>query len=465
MRLPFANTTVKHWNPGATLPLVLPVHLVCNTSDEAIYENIRVNSELRVIGHGHTEGRKHPWLNASDAHGGVAVLCGSGPSLADHLGDIRARAAAGETIFALNGAARFLAERGIMPDYQVILDARPQTADLVGPARQHLFASQVHPDCFAKAPSAILWHLQVGGLERLLPENNGGYVLIGGAASVGNTATCVVYAMGFRSLHLYGYDSSHRGDASHAFAQPMNEGEPCAVVRFAGKDYLASLTMKLQAEKFMVTSAALKAAGCAIEVHGDGLLPDMYRAPLDVLEEAEKYERLWWMETYREQSPGEDCAPLFLDLVQPDGLVIDFGCGTGRASILLAQNEIPTLLVDFTENSRDIAAMGLPFLQADLRKPIPASAPYGLCADVLEHIPPESVDDVVTNILTAAASVFFQISTVPDNLGSLIGHSLHLTVRPHDWWAALFARLGYEIAWQEAGDVSSMFHVRRRPAA
>lgn len=452
MQLPYANVKIRHWNPGASMPLTLPVHLICNTSDEEIFENIRRNSPGRT------------WLRLAPEHDGVAVMCGSGPSLADHIEEIRLRADKGQTVFAMNGAARYLYEHGITPDYQVIIDARPQTADLIGPARQHLFASQVSPECFRRQPDATLWHLQVGGIESLLPEYRNDYCLIGGAASVGNTATCLAFAMGFRDLQIYGYDSSHRDNRGHAFPQPMNDGDPCCVVLFDGKEYTASLTMKLQAEKFQETAAALIASGCKIEVHGDGLLPDMFRAPKEVLDEAAKYEKMWSIADYRDLSPGEKAAGRFIEVagLKPGfGRIIDFGCGTGRGALRLHDLGHDVLMVDFASNCLDEAARRLPFMQMDLRKPLDVSARYGFCVDVMEHIPPNDVECVVRNILDSAPATFFQISTVPDNMGSLIGETLHLTVRPHEWWAGLFYRLGYMVRWQERGEVDSRFLVIR----
>lgn len=450
MLLPFHNTKIKHWNPGATQPLILPVHLICNTSDEEIFENIRVNSR-----------RPGKWVALAEAHEGIAVLCGSGPSLADTLDDVRAKRDGGASIFALNGAAQFLADNGIIADYQVIIDAREQTAQLVGPAREHLFASQVHPACFERKPDARVWHLQIGGIESLFPEYNADYCLIGGAASVGNTATCLAYAMGYRTLHLYGYDSSHKDGAGHAFSQPMNDGDPCAVVEFNGKQYIASLTMKLQAEKFQETAKALRGAGCALHVHGSGLLPDIYNAPKEVLTEAEKYQRMWDRPEYRGFAPGEECADLFLRIAQPHGKrVIDFGCGTGRGALKIAEC-CPVLCVDFTDNSRDEEARHLPFLRADLTKPIPATAPFGYCTDVMEHIPPEDVSSVIQNVMGSAQTVFFQISTVPDVMGALISQDLHLTVRPHGWWRNLFVSLGYSVKWDEERDNAALFLITK----
>lgn len=429
------------------MPLILPVHVHCNTSDEQIHFNIKANSR-----------RPGKWMKLEQAHGGIAVLCGSGPSLKDTLDDVRKWVKAGAKVFAMNGAAKFLHDNGIYPDYQVMIDARPQTADLIGPAREHLFASQVSPVCFERMPTARLWHLQVGNIEDGFPEYTDGYCLIGGSASVGNTATCLAYAMGYRNLQIFGYDSSHREGKGHAFSQPMNDGDPCCSVTFNGVEYIASLTMKLQAEKFMETSQALIDAGCIVNVYGSGLLPAMFRAPK--ISEEEKYSLMWNQPEYRVIAPGEQVAHKFVEVANPSGKVIDFGCGTGRGSLAIQKlTNCELLLIDFTANSRDEAAQSLPFVQADLSKPIPASGDYGYCTDVLEHIPPKQVDDVLKNIMAATPKTFFQISLVPDSLGGLIGRPLHLSVHPFAWWSDVFTRLGFQIEWSEDCGDSAMFYL------
>jgi len=448
MRLPYANVQLKHWNPGAKMPLTLPVHLICNTSDEQIYNNIRINS------------RNHSnWVRLEDAHDGVAILCGSGPSLSDYLNEIRNKQKKGGKVFAMNGAAKFLNENGILPDYQVIIDARPETATLVGPANEYLFASQVAPETFSKMPTARLWHLQVENIDSLLPEYNQSYCLIGGAASVGNTATCLAYAMGYRNLEIYGYDSSHKEGRGHAFHQSLNDGDPCCVVNFAGKEYTCSLTMKLQAEKFMETSRALRSYGCKINVHGYGLLPDMYNAKLENLSEAEKYQLMWNYPEYRQVAPGEDCVEKFLEIVKPSGNVIDFGCGTGRGALKLHNSGLEVLLVDFTSNSRDPESSHLPFVQWDLSEAMPFRAKHGYCTDVMEHIPPEQVEVVIKNIMECVNDCFFQISLVPDVMGELIDHPLHLSVHPCKWWVEKFESLGFSIKWGMDQEHTALLYV------
>lgn len=447
MELPISEVMIRHRNKEATQDLIIPVHIICNTPDEVLIDNITKNSRL-----------DKKWLACADEHDGVAILCGSGPSVADFLDEIKDRQKSGGKIFAMNGCAKFLFNHGILPDYQVICDAREENTQLIGPAREHLFASQCHPSMFEAVPDATLWHLQIGEIERFFPEYKGAYALIGGAASVGNTTTCLAYAMGYRELHIYGYDSSHREAHSHAFDQPMNNGDPTLWTEFNGKKYLSSFTMKLQAEKFQDTARALQQMGTKIHVHGDGLLPDIWNSPKEIITEQDKYTRMWDFQGYRAVSPGEECVDKFINMFRPKGTLIDFGCGTGRAGMKLSKFCDVTLM-DFTQNSRDEEAQLLPFIQHDLTKVVPIHANYGYCTDVMEHIPTEDVDTVLKNIMSACDNCFFQISTVPDVMGALIGQDLHLTVKPLEWWEQKFISLGYAVLWRDKEDTAALFFV------
>jgi hypothetical protein len=444
-------------NPHASAPLIIPVLVVCNTSDDDLERNVAANSA-----------RNLSWVGMRPAHDRVAIMCGGGPSLADHLDEIRRWAAEGGVIFAMNGASRFLHGHDIAVDYQVIADAKPETAALVDPdARSHLIASQCDTETLARATNPTLWHLAIDEtMDRLFPVERrkaGGYALVGGGAAVGNSALCLAYVMGYRWFHCYGYDSSHRGEASHAYEQDMNRFIPTVEVEWAGQTYLSSVAMKAQAEKFQITGQALEREGCTINLHGEGLLPAMWNTDASNLTERDKYRLMWSTDSYRQCSPGEHAVPLILQHLKPEGLVLDFGCGTGRASLALNRAGLDVLLIDFADNARDEEAIHLPFLEWDLTRPLPPHAHYGICCDVMEHIPTEDVPVVLDNITAAADNVFFQISTEPDHMGALIDEPLHLTVQPHDWWYTQLSQFGY-VTWHQTMPGASCFTVTRKPS-
>lgn len=415
----------------------MDIQILCNTDDDTLFAHIEANS--RIYPH---------WLGMSEAHDGHAVIVGGGPSLPDHLESIRKRHELGQKIFALNGAAKFLNIHGIKPDYQVILDARADNTNLVHNAKQHLIASQVHPHVLAMIDKPVLWHPAIEDIEKHLPEHDADYALIGGGTTVGLSAMCLAYTMGYRKLHLYGYDSSHRGPMGHAYKQPQNAGDIMCKVTIGGKIFNSSLTMARQAELFPEVCNNLIDLGCIITVDSDGLImavmEEMRRASQPMSEE-EKYQRMWDIDAYRTMSPGENFAPEMVELVKPkpSQTVVDFGCGTGRGGLKVQElTDCNLIQVDFADNCLDRKANAT-FVKADLTSPMNVRGDIGYCTDVMEHIPPELVDQTIGNIMACVGKCYFKIAMFDDNMGKLIGHPLHLSVFPFDYWKERFS--GYDV--------------------
>lgn len=159
--------------------------------------------------------------------------------------------------------------------------------------------------------------------------------------------------------------------------------------------------------------------------------------------EKNKYEKMWNRDEYRERSPGLRFLPDALKrLKMPEGsTVVDLGCGTGRVSAELESMGYRVTAVDIAQNA--CTEFGGPFVEACLWD-IPAEFPifdFGFCADVLEHIPTERVDDCLAEISCHVRKVYFQIANFECHMGDHIGEHLHLTVKPLAWWRERLERV------------------------
>jgi SAM-dependent methyltransferase len=157
--------------------------------------------------------------------------------------------------------------------------------------------------------------------------------------------------------------------------------------------------------------------------------------------ERHKYARMWAVPDYRLYSPGLQHARQAYYFFQPEpgDTLLDLGCGTGRASAYFATRGLGVTLVDFVPAAVEVE--GLPFVEACLWElPDTLQADFTYCVDVLEHIPPEHVADVLRGIRRATRKkAFVQIATRPDKFGAIIKETLHLSLHDANWWQAKFA--------------------------
>jgi SAM-dependent methyltransferase len=205
--------------------------------------------------------------------------------------------------------------------------------------------------------------------------------------------------------------------------------------------------MKSQADVFPRVAYEIEQMGGKIDVYGSGLLPDRWRGERSKSieqRETEKYQAIWNYSSYRDRSPAtEHVVKAILSMgVEPGDTLVDFGCGTGRATKLLIDNGVNAIGVDIAPNALE---NDIPFTQSLLwnlpDEIVFRNSKFGLCCDVMEHIPTEKVSEVLSNIAQSVMeAVYFTIDDDLDEMGVLIGATLHLTVKPEAWWKGqLFA--------------------------
>lgn len=267
------------WKVGGLMSL--PEMNGVNVKHDALEANITANLQRDV-----------PWFTGFRAQEqAVALVCGA-PSMRESLPDIRAQKRRGARIVSVNNALRFLLENGVKPDVHVMLDARAENAAFVAEAPagvRYLLASQCHPEVFDALAErdVVMWHNGYGDnafLRQALDPwwdegpNQRACCIVPGGGTVGLRALWLSALSGYKTVHVYGMDSSYAETGEHhAYAQPLNDDEATLTVTLHGKTYRCARWMARQAEEFQEAWRDLRREGVSVIVHGEGLIPDLCR--------------------------------------------------------------------------------------------------------------------------------------------------------------------------------------------
>lgn len=236
--------------------------------------------------------RDLPWFIAGDySEGSELVVVAGGPSMRSRVESIRDRQKHGAKVLACNGARQFLVNNGIKPDAIAFLDISEEVLNFIGSPPDdalYLIASIVNPAVLDAlgGKHVLLWHCDYGDgrnkpqvdILNDHPEKPGS--LIGGGNTIGVRAMNLGFLMGFKSIHYYGLDSSYAEDgADHAYAKGEGCSEPESVkVVFNGKEYRCSPWMAKQGAEFEFYYRQFTGLGMKITLHGEGLIPDIWRS-------------------------------------------------------------------------------------------------------------------------------------------------------------------------------------------
>jgi hypothetical protein len=215
------------------------------------------------------------------------VIVGGGPSLKFQLTQIRHRKAKRAEIWATNGTHDYLISKGIVPDYLAICDAQSKTSCFVQKPNKNVtyfIASQCDPSVFDSldGQNVYIWHCHDSELQGTIESNSRSRetLMIQGGSTISLRLMCLGAALGYRSIHHYGLDSSYE-DSHHAYPQKLNDGEEVLEVEFEGKKFRCSAWMLEQAEDYQKQLEALELAGVRVFSHGTGLIPFIHQKHIE----------------------------------------------------------------------------------------------------------------------------------------------------------------------------------------
>ena len=174
----------------------------------------------------------------------------------------------------------------------------------------------------------------------------------------------------------------------------------------------------------------------------------------------ELYREIWEKGKYRLGSTAQRLVP-FLKAIIPAGATInDYGAGTGRADVLLAEAGYKLNLVDFADNAleddaRALIGPGFTYHVAPLES-LPADFPHaewGICINVLMVVDPAKLDAIMVEMRRTCDNLIIETYDWPD---VRLGENRTLIQEDGKWWAEQARKY-----WHNVLAVASPEHRRR----
>lgn len=243
----------------------MPVNIKgkCVLPDDVLYKNMDAAITL-----GFPEiDRMHP------AREGRIALIGSGPSVSLQLDKIRELRADGVPLVAIKDAHDWLIENGIIPDYGFAIDPQPHRFSCFLKKHkdvEYMIASQCDPAMFKhlEGHKVTLWHPYIKSGVFYPP----GKAVISGGTTSGLRALVVFYALGWRNMALFGFDSCLSDDTLRVNGTKLREHDSIVDIQIEpnGQIFHCNPAMAQQAQHFQEQYDFLP--GVEFEAYGGGLI-------------------------------------------------------------------------------------------------------------------------------------------------------------------------------------------------
>jgi len=262
-------------------------------------------------------------LQKIPAHDGEAILCGAGPSLADNLDTIRELQSKGHLVCAIKSAHDFLMENGIRPHMAVAVDPQEKIADLYkkpGYGIRYFMATQCHPAVFdaLKGYKVVTWNIYTKSVKEYWEKHfkkkgqNRTLFFVNGGSTSGLRCISLAWIMGYRRLHLFGYDSCLKTPEGEDITVEQMEGADLKIGGVKNKKEVMAIdaderrfycdpAMALQANEFLPQVEHMP--DIRIKAYGKGLIPWIVeRAALRNMDQCRMIDEDWDVDSPRRGS-------------------------------------------------------------------------------------------------------------------------------------------------------------------
>lgn len=385
-------------------------------------EQIKVNSQ-RV------KGRIQPHYALRSER--IAVAC-FGPSLNETWAQIKDFS----YVISCSGSHRFLLERGIVPTWHLEVDPRKHKVTLMGaphPEVEYLISSTCHPAVLdhLEGFTVKLWHVFDTAEEgrRILPP--GEWALTGGC-SVGLRALTMARFLGFTDLHVFGMDGCDGPSGKHAAAHP-NQAKDRFETVYKGKTYYTTPGF-LEAARTTFHELD-QMSDVRATFYGEGLVQDMAK---DYVPKHQKGQPE--IAFVKPELISDDYRDLNARLHRDN---LAYGVGGGKhAEVVgkLVESTKAKSVLDYGAGKGYLAkALDFPIWEYDPAIPEKSASPRAadlvVCTDVLEHIEPEKLGDVLRDLKRCVKQLgYFVIHTGPAHKTLPDGRNTHLIQQNQAWW-------------------------------
>lgn len=388
------------------------------------------------------------------------MICG-GPSIADHLDEIREKSLKPDQylIVCSNMTGSYLLDHGITPHAHFIIDPQEKKKYDVAPGKtspliQYWINAACHASVFTALkdqgikPCMFLCDCESEGKARQavkesLLEGQPGMMAIQGGTMAGLRAMNLADALGFRKIEYYGFDACVQISDGRAkpYAYEKKRGEAIIEIKCDRCDarFDTTLIFQKQVNEFIEWRNNLR--WLDISIIGGGLIAH-YQKHIEELETSVIHSPLRYTPEYGELQrelhaaggyglSGRAYIPTIFHAISQlakrlgSVSVLDYGSAGGET--MKAVREHMWLPPCVTEQCYD------PFVAEFSAEPHPAD--FVICTDVMEHVEPDCTKSVLDHLASLTKRIiFFSISLKKAKKILSDGRNAHINLRNTEFW-------------------------------